>query len=134
MNRWSSGAKQKTESIHSPAAIVRGVSRSRRAVMNKGMFEQQLLWALFSLVHVISSVLSMSCLDGCAFFKQSAQRKLHLSQAQVATKLRTRSSKGVCVWGVGGSYSSICNPSLALLFIAHPVNARAAFLLTVKST
>lgn len=101
MNRWSSGAKQKTESIHSPAAIVRGVSRSRRAVMNKGMFEQQLLWALFSLVHVISSVLSMSCLDGCAFFKQSAQRKLHLSQAQVATKLRTRSSKGVCVC-VGG--------------------------------
>lgn len=101
--------------------------------MNKGMFEQQLLWALFSLVHVISSVLSMSCLDGCAFFKQSAQRKLHLSQAQVATKLRTRSSKGVCVGG-GGSYSSICNPSLALLFIAHPVNARAAFLLTVKST
>lgn len=101
MNRWSSGAKQKTESIHSPAAIVRGVSRSRRAVMNKGMFEQQLLWALFSLVHVISSVLSMSCLDGCAFFKQSAQRKLHLSQAQVATKLRTRSSKGVCVCGGG---------------------------------
>lgn len=102
--------------------------------MNKGMFEQQLLWALFSLVHVISSVLSMSCLDGCAFFKQSAQRKLHLSQAQVATKLRTRSSKGVCVCVWGGSYSSICNPSLALLFIAHPVNARAAFLLTVKST